>query len=210
MNTMKLFIDIETRPSDELPSLDEISAPANYKDPEKIQAYKEANQLAEWHKQALNPIKGNILTISAAIDDGDVVEFWGVYEINMLTDFCDWLYLNNVSRGCEIIGHNIINFDMPWLYLKAAKYGLKEIRNILPQYKFDKLIFDTMQKLNPWGVSYISLSDAAKLFGLEEKSLSMDDVKEMWNDLTEENIVKISTYCANDVEITRGVYKKLS
>ena len=59
----KIFIDIETIPSETMPSLDDLQAPANYKDEAKIKAWKEANQVEAWKKQALNSMQGRIICI---------------------------------------------------------------------------------------------------------------------------------------------------
>lgn len=210
--TAFVYVDIETLPSPEPPSLDEIQAPGNYKDEAKIRAYKES-KVGELHRQqALDSMTGEILAIGYAIGDDDpVVLMRGVdgieSEQDLLGAFDDQIgKINPVTW----VGHNLKSFDAQWLWRKAIKYGLPSLARKIPRERYSRQLIDTMEL---WaGPDYrdrTSLDKIAKFLGLAGKNgidgpIDGSMVFDMWQ---AGKLDEIAEYCASDVELTRGVYK---
>jgi predicted PolB exonuclease-like 3'-5' exonuclease len=203
-----VYLDIETYGGQQEPSLDDISAPSNYKDPEKILKYKEERLQEAWAKQALNPLKGEIICIGYAIDDESPVDLIGSEED--ITDKFDFL-LNELAY-VKLIGYNVLGFDFPWLYLRAVKYNLPILKNHLPTKKSDTSYLDLMQQVSStlYGKdSYMSMRDVCGFFGISVKENGLDGsmVHQAYLD---GRIKEIAEYCKQDVEAARTLYKRLN
>ncbi len=140
--TVNFYLDIETYAGSHKPSLDEIDAPSNYKDEAKILAYKEENLDKVYRKQALDSMKGQIICVSFAVNDDPVQTIMETDEKELMGHF------NNVISEYPwaiLIGHNILRFDLPWLYHRAIKYNLSSLKSIIPHSKNDTaMVRDTL------------------------------------------------------------------
>ena len=203
-----ITIDIETFSGWNKPSLDDIEAPSNYKDPDKIKAYKEENLDKIWRKQALNSLKGQIICIGYALNDGDVEVLFDEDEKKLLMQFND--VISKYPYGI-LIGHNLLRFDIPWLYHRSIKYRLSSLKSILPHGKRDTdMINDTMSLFSStiYGSDgYYSLDEIAKFLGLNPKESSGADIHDMF---VAKEYDKIKEHCKYDVELTRQVYKLIT
>ena len=214
---MNLYIDIETIPAGERPKVEELKCPGSYKKPESIKAwYDDPERLTEieevYRKIALDPWAGQIVSIAYKLDDdefGDeeVMGLWGQSEERLLTAFSEALQhydrkLVDKMSVVHFVGHNIKSFDIPYLYLRAAKYGLKWLQQVIPNgFQRDRII-DTMEmcavtaRMTP--DKYVGLDKACKFFGLDGKG---DIDGSMVYDLYKEGrYQEISDYCKADVE----------
>ena len=203
----KLYFDIETWGGPNKPTIDDIEAPSNYKDPEKILAYKQEKLESAWAKQALDILKGEIICLCYAVDDDLVERITGTEE-----ELIGWLDDMTPELGyIHWIGYNILGFDIPWLYLRSIKYGAKYLRAALPTSRNDNSVTDIMQKASStlYGKdSYMSQKDIAKFFGLESKT-DMDG--SMVHDAyVNGEIDRIVSYCAEDVETVRKLHKLIT
>lgn len=201
----RIFIDIETIPGEEVPSLDEISAPANYKDEAKIKAYKEANQVELYKKQALDSMKGRIVCIGCSYDD-DIVTFHGE-EWNILTYFDDHIHNRLEAKLSPFIyvGWNISGFDLPWLWRKAIQYDLRELRRSIP--KDNRTCYIDLMKV--WAADYkdyVSLDNCAKFLGIPHDTEKGSCVYDWWK---EGSIDKIADHCKKDIETSIEIYKRI-
>ena len=205
---MNLFIDIETLPSDEMPSLDEIKAPGNYKDPAKIQAYKEDNQIELWRKEALISHKGKILCLAYAVNDDEPTVLTGT-ELEIMTSFNDFLKgLDHTVHQILWVGHNVI-FDLKFIKQRGWKFGLKEVARHTPSSR-DKNIFDTMKvfTLDEYN-NFISLDNCCKFLGIESSKGDLDGSKVFdYHQAGRDD--EIYEYCAKDVSVSRKLYKALT
>jgi len=211
---MNIFIDLETHPGNK-PNLNkaDMPVPGNYKKPETIEAYRNENfdtyVEEQWHKQALNSMEGNIWAIGYAFDNNPA-QCEVDTEYNMLEALDRKLHAidYSVRREATWIGHNIKGFDLPWLFIKSAKYDLNVLKKSLPKGRYDKRIFDTMEQFNPWDFkTYVSLDKACEFFGISGK---LDcNYKSFYSSCTPDQMQMVHDYCKNDVEITRELYKKL-
>ncbi len=200
-----LFLDLETFSGDK-PSLDSIKAPSNYKDPDKIKAYKEENLDAIWRKQALNSLKGKIIAIGYAFNDEPAEVMFSEDEEFLLMEF-DELITDPYSKLC---GHNILRFDIPFLLHRCWKYDLSNLQSILPTDKFDRrsMVIDTLtifSATNFGSDSWYSLDDIASFFGLPNKESSGSEIHDLWLNKEYDKIIE---HCKFDVELTREIYKR--
>ena len=203
----KIFIDIETIPSETMPSLDDLQAPANYKDEAKIKAWKEANQVEAWKKQALNSMQGRIICIgwswngeSDTLVDPDDEE-----------SIINGLMLDIQKISLEIrsplvfVGWNISTFDLPWIWRKSIKYNLPELRKAIP--KDNRLNYIDLMKA--WASDYkdfVSLDSCAKFLSIPHETEPGSSVFDWWQ---AGEIDKIAEHCKMDIETTVEIYRRI-
>ena len=140
--------------------------------------------------------------------------FYDSKEVDLLNKLADFLSSTcpNSSR-IKIIGHNIREFDVPFLIRRMLINGVKlpkvfEIRGLKP-WQIGHLV-DTM---NLWKFgdfkNYTSLNLLAKILNVPSSKESLDGSKihdAYWLDQNLEGIVE---YCEKDVLTTSQVYFKL-
>lgn len=205
MKTAELYFDIETVCSPNKPSLDEIEAPSNYKDADKIQAYKEANVDKLWRKQALDSMKAQVICISYAINDEPVITIMHDNEEDVMKDFESVVGENPYAI---FIGHNILRFDIPFLWHRAVKYKLPYLKSILPHERYDKaMVRDTLSifSVTSYGSdSWISLDTLAKFLGLPTKEHHGSEIHDLY---LAKDYDAIAKHCEDDVNLVRTIYK---
>lgn len=194
----KIYFDIETIPQIEELKPEEIKAPANYKDIDKIKAYQVENSDIEYRKTALNSMRGRIVCIGCAINDSPV----------FVTDkISEFIKVIEEAKTPELIGHNILGFDLPFIFHQCLKENIT-----FPSIYLQKncsLIKDTMQMFNPWEYkSYYKLSDIAKFLSIPHN----DDVdgSMVWDLYQQGKIEIITDHCKDDINTLREVYIRLS
>lgn len=205
---MIVTLDIETIPGPNRPSPESIKAPANYKDPAKIRAYQEEAVEDEWRKQALHPLQGRIVCIGYAVDDQPVRIIQTETEQVMLTLLSADLKTQLGHDLLTWVGHNVADFDLQWLRLRAIKYGLTWLQQNIRLDRYKGNYFDTMAEMGAWNQRY-RLIDALEFFGLPSKPDGMDGSKvfDLWQ---AGEMDKITEYCRNDVEIERALALRLN
>jgi hypothetical protein len=210
---MEIFIDIETLPSPDQPSVEDLiaKAPGNMKKPESIQKWAEENQETEWRKQALDSMQGRILTIGWAIGEdpaeAQTVGLAGIEtERDLLEAFQDLLLEAPIdAERLEWVGHNIRSFDLPWLWRKALQHRLHPLAKLIPRGRFDKRIIDTLEL---WAADFrdrVGMDAIAQFLGLAGKTEGVDGSKvfDLWQ---AGELQTINDYCRQDVEVARKVY----
>ncbi|MFW6388911.1 MAG: hypothetical protein ACOCY9_03285, partial [Desulfohalobiaceae bacterium] len=146
-----LFLDIETLPGPERPSLNSIQAPANYKDPAKIQSYKESKLEEAYRAQALDSMQGRLLCLAWAVDSEPVQAMCvGLGSIETEQDLLQELEAKLLELPEDLnqlvwVGHNLRAFDLPWLWRKALQYRLWDLARLIPRARYDKRIQDTLE-----------------------------------------------------------------
>lgn len=205
----RIFIDIETIPGEEMPSLDDIQAPANYKDEAKIKAYKEANQIEIYKKQALDSMKGRIICIgySSQYESGYLCQRDGEDEGIILNGFGN--IIKNISYKIRsplmFVGWNISTFDLPWLWRKAIQYDLRDLRRAIP--KDNRTCYIDLMKV--WSADYkdyVSLDNCAKFLGIPHDTEKGSCVYDWWKS---GDIDKIAEHCRKDIETSIEIYKRI-
>jgi len=211
-------LDIETiPPMDREPNPDDVKAPGNYKDPEKIKAFQEENAIAAYRKLSLNPLDAQVCVIGCAWQDEPVVTFAGLDEKAIFTQFEEWLQSKTTTQhqgnlkqinNFSVCGHNIANFDLPILFLRGAKYGLYGVMDLANKKPFDEKIMDTMRMAFPTlRNEYVSMDVLCSFFGLEGKGEI--DGSMVYDLVLEGRLPDVANYCADDVNKTRQLLLKL-
>ena len=221
---LDLYFDIECiptgSPSDvEMP---EITAPGNYKDPKKITEYIERKEIEQdasrdklFRDRCFDALTGEIISIAWAIGD-DAIQTTGCWnlsrEFDLIQDFFDRVvfgYPTHKRLFVRWIGHNILKFDLPYLWQRCV------LLNIKPPFLIPKNarsggdhVFDTMIE---WGNQYDkstwkSQSVLAKAFGLEPQETGGADVYDQW---LAKDYEAIRTHNILDVEEVRILHKRM-
>lgn len=212
----QITIDIETIPGPVMPSIEELmeKAPASYKKPESIRAWAEENQMEQYRKQALDSMQGEILAVGWAYN-GDKptchIRVDGMSEYDLLNVATEYIVPTaKMQRGLAPtwVGHNVKNFDLPWLWRKCIKYGLYDLARVIPRGRYPKDVEDTMEM---WATDYkdhVSLSKIAAFLGIDGKTNGLDGsmVYDAW---CAGEYDRITEYCVGDVELTREIHAKM-
>jgi len=168
-------------------------------------------------KAALLPEFGKIVCASVGfiLPNGQIkLDSFVGDEKDILGNICE--LFNRVDKlGFKICGHNIKNFDLPYIGKKMLVHGIT-LPKILPTYNdkpWETKVVDTKEV---WGFnSYIGLSSLDLICA----SLGINSPKggDLKGDLLHQfyysekkDINKIKTYCENDVTATIKLVKKIT
>jgi hypothetical protein len=149
-----IIFDIETGAIDNAAMyLPPQQAPANYKDPDKIAAYIAEAQQNALAKAALDPGLLRIVAIGAQIEAADPVAWLAPTlddERAALAAF--WrVVAQQFTAGGELIGYNVLGFDLPALITRSWLLGVKPALSTLRRHgQFG--VIDLMDRLSFGGI----------------------------------------------------------
>ena len=201
-----VIFDIETGPedADTLALFEpEFSAPANYKDPAKIEA-KIAEQRDAWAQSAaLHATTGRVLALGYTEDGNDVTiltEDQPGGEAQLIKKF--WKLACPSGAWRTLIGFNSNRFDLPFLVRRAIKLGVRPPHGLLKGRYLHPCFIDLMDqwRCGDWQAS-ISLDNLAKHLGLEPKTGTGDQFARLY----ESDRPAALDYLRRDVELTAEV-----
>ena len=203
-----LYFDIETIPTqdpDAAARLAEgISAPANYKDEEKIAAYIAEKAGEAVGKTSFDGLEGHVCAIAwqAGPPMGRCIEDLAD-EAKLIDSFFS---VFDPYHSQTLVGHNIAGFDIPFLTRRALVLGVKLPpqwpKNIKP---WSDKVHDTMQMLG--GKDYTSLDKLCRALGIPGKDgFDGSQVAAAW---AAGEFDRISEYCADDVAKVKAVHKRM-
>jgi len=214
-----IFLDIETLPTSDPVIIESIKgnlkAPSNYKDPEKIKAYIDNSVDGAIHKTGLSGLFGKVLCVDVVEDDSADHQMFYLddydSERNMLSELRTMLCSTNVASqhycADTLVGHNILNFDVPFLSQRMMINGLKPLfrHGVKP---WDLPVDDTMLMFAAGTKSMYSLANLCLAFGVQspKSNLSGDMVHQAYLDGRHD---EIKQYCADDVNATRQIYNAM-
>jgi hypothetical protein len=221
---MLLTLDIETIPTDDPEVIAEIAAGITH--PKNIS---KAETIAKWEAEekpaavaeavartAFDGGAGRIVCIGLAVDDGPAWSLCGPDEHEVLIGaFYDMnhaqrAYKGGGSESVVVVGHNVADFDLRFLWQRAVVHGLR-LPSCLPRSPkpWDKTVGDTMVMWNPSREKRVSLDRLCKILGVPTSKGDMDGSKVAeaaaageWD--------KIARYCEADVVATRACYLKMA
>ena len=173
------------------------------------------------HMSALSPEFGKIrvITIGQIQFDEDGIQskckiksFYGDDESSILFEFLGTMQsVFNAKPDIKIIGHNIKNFDIPYIIKRSVINGLQIPHQFHLQKKkpWENCLLDTYDiwKFAGWNSASLDLiCDCLGIPSPKEIMKASDTSQEYWNG----NLEKIKEYCEGDVKATMNVMLKIS
>ena len=240
---MDFYCDIETIPDQSEGALEEvleaIEAPAAMKKAETIEAWHNGEgkyagvklQAAEteWKKTGLSGTRGEIICISFALGDRDVINVGRTTEeaeASLLKDFFAAVeyelqaiaddsrigggYAPKISKKIsKWIGHNITGFDLRFLWQRCVLNNVKPPFEIPYKAKpWDNTVFDTMVEWAGLHGKDKSQDAICKAMGYDGKG-DIDGSK-VWDYAKAGRYQEIYDYCDDDVEKVRLMHKRMT
>jgi hypothetical protein len=235
---MNVYLDIETVPTQsdfEIAVMKKeadaekaaVKAPSNYKDQVKIDEYiaaKQAEIEAEfdqrYRKTSFDGALGQIVAISYAVDDEPVDNIysdnWKNNEELLISTFYRAIsvrYKPSEHRQPVFIGHNLVGFDLRFLFQRSVLLGVKPPLFVPFAAKpWDATVFDTMLEWAGHGKT-VSLAKLCRVFQIDAKGAEIGeeiDGSKVWDFVKDGRIADVAKYCGGDVERTREIHKRLS
>jgi hypothetical protein len=222
---MNIYFDIETIPC-QWPNVREefaaaVTAPAQYKKPESIADWLATNREAEaeaaWLKTSFDGGMGQVCVIGWAIDDGpaasmQVADLSSEAERDLMATWFAWVsewHTGHSGMRPTLIGHNIIGFDIPFLWKRAMVHGIKPPpwfpHNPKPwaeSVEDTMLLWDSQQRAGG------SMERLCRILGLPGKG-DMDGSK-VWPLVSDGRIDAVADYCKGDVDRVRAMHKRMT
>lgn len=217
-----IYFDIETLPSDDAGIIADIAAgikpPGNLKKAETIEAWERDEKpgavLEAVKKTGLDGTFGRICCIGFAVND-DAADVRYGDEAETITAFFAWLteaarISDYTERQSAIfIGHNILSFDLRFLWQRCVVNGIRPPAFIPFNAKpWDGKVLDTMTAWNPERERRISLDRLCRALGVPSSKGDMDGSKvaEYWQAGRHQ---EVAAYCMADVEAVRQCHKRM-
>lgn len=210
----RLYLDIETLPAppEDWPAIAEIKLP----DTDEVTP--ETNAKA-YRDLALGGEFGRILCIGLTIESASGIYCKTVLGFNSETKKFHleepttlrqfWQLARSINLYQDlIVGHNILDFDLPFIIKRSIIHGIRPSLSIpFTRYR-SQPIFDTMWQWTQWR-HRISLAEVTLALGIPspKDELSGSQVYQAWIDGRDE---EIANYCLKDVEATREIYRRLN
>lgn len=234
---MLLTFDIETLPgdspelmetllSDAAKEKESVRAPGNYKGEAKIAEYIaaknaeiDAGMEEKRRKTSFDGMYGQIACIAWAVDDGPVQStFAADSEFEAIDAFYAAVidasliktYSSDANYAVTFCGHNLAGFDLPFLKHRSIILGIKPPSALLKAINakpWDGCIADTMLMWSSDPHKRVSMDRLCKALGIPGKDgFDGSMVADTWPDDPQ----KVISYCMDDVERTRKIYKRLT
>jgi hypothetical protein len=199
----KLFLDIETLPApgDKMPLIKEFFEDSKKKNGKK---FTELNFDNYFRGTSFSGEFGRILCIAYAIDSEETEVLSGE-EKEILTNF--WQIAKDVDL---FIGHNIMEFDLRFIYKRSIILGIKPSRELnFARYRSNP-IFDTMKEWEKWGAQGVSLHKLSIALGLASPKEEGIDGSKVYDYYLAGKTDEILKYCKRDVDATRKIFNKIN
>jgi hypothetical protein len=168
-----LVMDIESGPAPDtfLDTIQpEFDAPANIKDPVKIQAAI-SEKMREWRERAaLDAITGRVLAVGFSMD-GKQQLIHGASEYSIVGSAIETMR-TAMMQATHVVGYNIKRFDLPFLVKRARALGIKAPEIFFSRYKgrvsFSEFFIDLMEEwtCGTWEFRGQSLDNVCAACGL--------------------------------------------
>jgi hypothetical protein len=223
--TMNLiYMDLETIPTTDDNLLEIVENKVHQKNEQRTRKWGDEaieRELKRAHERtALDGTTGEIVAVGFAVDNGEAMVAYrepGISEKQMLNEFYKALAdiispgEGRVNKHKQVawVGHNIIDFDLRFLWQRTVISGATPSLELpLAAKPWEDTVRDTM-KLWAGFRGRVGLEKLATALGLQGKTEGVDgsQVFDYWK---AGRYLEIAEYCKQDVEITREVYKKIS
>ena len=204
---MNIFLDIETIPaaeSNKKAALDLVLKKKQRYGKEVDLGKENMEQL--YRDTAVSGDFGRIFCIGYALEDGQVQIIYGE-EKKILEEW--WKV---AAKGDCFIGHNIMEFDLRFIYKRSIvnriKPSAKHLNLSFARYR-NFPIFDTMKEWEKWSNSYIALDALAKILQLPSSKDGGIKGSQVFDFFLAGKYKEIYEYCKRDVQLTRQVYNRM-
>jgi predicted PolB exonuclease-like 3'-5' exonuclease len=217
-----IYLDIETIPDQRPGAIDEyraeVKAPAQYKKADSIAAWlaenREAEAEAAWLKTSFDGGAGQIVAIGFAVDDEPADCYHHVAGLSVASEngilkaFFDAV-VTPLGAGTTFVGHNLIGFDLPFLWKRAMVHQIKPpIWFPRAPKPWSERVADTMLLWDPTQRAGGSMARVCRALGIEGKGDI--DGSQVWPMVREGRIAEVADYCRGDVERTRTMYRRMT
>jgi DNA polymerase elongation subunit (family B) len=137
----------------------------------------------------------------------------GCFSGNESEILCNFWEMMRTFRPCldRIVGHNIYNFDLPFIYKRSVVSGVRpSIELNFARYR-NQPIYDTMCEWEKWNLRHtISLDRLARVLGLESPKTDECDGSRIAQLFARGEHKMIRDYCLKDVITTRRIYRRMT
>ena len=148
---------------------------------------------------------GRILCIGYAVnDEATEVLYEDGDEKKMLEKF--WELAKDANL---FIGHNVIDFDMRFIYQRSIIKGVQPTRDLTFARYRSSPMYDTMREWAKWNFGpSIGLERLALAMGVPTPKEGIDG-SQVFDFYKKGKVQEILDYCKRDVDTTRAVYRKM-
>lgn len=133
-------------------------------------------------------------------------------EAKTLTQF--WNHLDRIKFDPDrdiIVGHNILGFDLPFLYQRSMICGVRPSRWLLNAKPWEIAVYDTMDK---WQMGkfrdFVGLEELALAFGLDCPKKGVVNGSNLLAAFQDARHEEIREYCLKDVLCVRELYYRMT
>jgi hypothetical protein len=123
-----------------------------------------------------------------------------------------WKMLNDFNAGCDlIIGHNIMDFDLPFLY-KRSRINRIHPSILLSFARYRSApIYDTMREWAHWNphAAQISLMELAEILKVGITKTEGMEGSRVYDEFLAGNHDRIAEYCVRDVQMVRAIFYRM-
>jgi predicted PolB exonuclease-like 3'-5' exonuclease len=113
------------------------------------------------------------------------------------------------SEADLFVGHNILDFDLRFLWQRSVVQQIKPSREIPFDRRSSFPVFDTMHEWSRWGREHVSLDLLARALGIPSPKQCLDGSK-VYPYYRAGKFADICEYCKCDVDTVRQVYRRLT
>ena len=109
----------------------------------------------------------------------------------------------------ELVGHNIIGFDLPFIFQRSLAHGIPARPFVnLAEYNV-RGVFDTMHRWWLGAKRHVSLDDIAWALGIESSKTADVEGSKVFDLYQAGKLDQIREYNLNDVRVTRKIYERM-
>jgi DNA polymerase elongation subunit (family B) len=109
----------------------------------------------------------------------------------------------------EIVGHNIVAFDLPFIFQRCLANGLVVSQFVSPAVIQGRCVFDTMHRWWLGAKRQVSLDDVAWALGIQSSKTEEVEGGKVFDLYNAGRLDLIREYNLNDVRVTRKVYERI-
>ncbi|MBX3277955.1 MAG: hypothetical protein KF868_08150 [Acidobacteria bacterium] len=186
-----------------------------------IEAEVEAEVDRRFRALSLRGEAGRLLAVGMIVErDGEIVRQGVLGRDRESTDFhLDeartlrgfWRLIEDFDpRRDQIVGHNIFDFDLLFLYQRSVVHRVRPSVD-LPSARYrSQPVYDTMREWARWGRQWVSLGDLAEALGLENSKRNGLDGGSVYEYFRAGRCAEIADYCMRDTQLVRSIYYRLN